>query len=81
MYIDIGSKNVISDKDVVGIFDLENASIKIPTRNFLRRAEKRKQILNKEINDIPISFVVLAKGKRDRKIYLSNIKSTNFLKK
>ena len=81
MYIDVGSKNVISDKNIIGIFDLENSSVKIPTRNFLRKAEKRKQIVNKEINDIPISFIVSSENGKDRKIYLSNIKSTNFLKK
>lgn len=81
MYIDADLKNVIWDDDIVGIFDLENASVKIPTRNFLRRAEKRKQIINKDIGVIPISFIVSAADKRDRKIYFSGIKSTNFIRK
>ena len=39
MYLHLGSSVVIRQRDVVGIFDLDNASWAFKTREFLERAE------------------------------------------
>ena len=57
MYLYLGNDAVIEDRDIVGIFDLDNASWSVHTRRYLAKAEKNNQIKN-AAEDIPKSFVV-----------------------
>lgn len=57
MYLYLGNDAVAEDRDIVGIFDLDNASWSIHTRKFLSAAEKNKKLRN-AAEDIPKSFVV-----------------------
>lgn len=57
MYLYLGNDAVVEDRDIVGIFDLDNASWSLHTRRFLSEAEKRKKLRN-AAEDIPKSFVV-----------------------
>ena len=69
MYLHLGQSIIIPFRDVVGIFDLDNASYEANTRNFLRLAEERGQVVNVS-DDLPKSFVLCEdeKGKStDRK--------------
>ena len=59
MYLYLGNDAVIEDRDIVGIFDLDNASWSIHTRRTLSAAEKAGR-LTSAAEDIPKSFVLTA---------------------
>ena len=83
MYLYLGQEQVIYTKDIVGIFDLDNASTSRITKRYLAQAQKEGRIV--EVSpDIPKSFVVSVSGETS-KVYLSQIspgtlkKRTSFL--
>jgi len=41
MYIHLGGDYVVSQEDIIGIFDLENTTLSKHTRQFLNKSEKR----------------------------------------
>ncbi len=56
MYLSIGSDFAVRDKNVVGIFDLDNTSTSKRTRIFLNRAEKEGEVV--PCDDLPKAFVL-----------------------
>lgn len=58
MYLYLGGDAVVQGRDIVGIFDLDNASWSIRTRDFLSAAERAGN-MQIAAEDIPKSFVVL----------------------
>ena len=78
MYLHLGQAVVVPEGDIIGIFDLDNASWSPRTRKFLELAEKEGRVVN-AASDLPKSFVL--RGKRDRGsvVYLSQL-STATLK-
>ena len=77
MYLHIGQDALLYQKDVIGIFDLDNCSASHITRDFLKRAEKDKS-LHAIFEDIPKSVIVTSlAGKQE--VYLSQL-STQTLK-
>ncbi|MDF2568338.1 MAG: hypothetical protein K0R90_1794, partial [Oscillospiraceae bacterium] len=63
MYLHLGQDTVVLLKEVVGIFDIENASISKYTKHFLKTAEKQGQIFNVSY-EMPKSFIVGCKDKK-----------------
>ena len=57
MYIHLGNGNVIRKSKIIGIFDLDTATVTPATKVFLRRAEHEHMLVNCS-EDIPKSFVV-----------------------
>lgn len=57
MYLYVGGDIVVEDRDIVGIFDLDNTSWSIHTRRFLSVSEKNNKVIS-ATEDIPKSFVV-----------------------
>ena len=57
MYLHLGQNVVVSDADVIGIFDLDNTTGSRITRNFLNEAEKAGRVTSVS-DDLPKSFVV-----------------------
>ena len=57
MYLHLGQSVVVPFRDVVGVFDLDNASSSHLTRAFLERAEKEGRVVNVS-DDLPRSFVL-----------------------
>lgn len=80
MYIHLGQETVVRSDEVIGIFDLENTTISKSTRDFLRYAEKRKEVINVSY-ELPKSFILCSNGKRNKKVYISQISSTTLLKR
>ena len=78
MYIHLGNEMVVSEKDIVGIFDLETTTISKHTRKFLEVSEKRKQVINVSY-ELPKSFIITNKNNKN-KVYISQI-STSTLQK
>ena len=61
MYLYLGKDAAAQSGDIVGIFDLDNASWSVHTRKFLSAAEKAGALRN-AAEDIPKSFVVCTDG-------------------
>ena len=78
MYIHLGNEMVVSEKDIVGIFDLETTTISKHTRKFLEVSEKRKQVIIVSY-ELPKSFIITNKN-NENKVYISQI-STSTLQK
>jgi hypothetical protein len=57
MYIHLGADVVVNQKSIVGIFNLETASISKITKEYLKTAQKKSQVINVS-EDLPTSFVV-----------------------
>lgn len=61
MVLHIGRGNTVKEKEIIGIFDLDNASITAVGRAFLSRASKEKRVKYAD-DDIPRSFIVTEDG-------------------
>lgn len=74
MYLHLGQAVVVPEGEIIGIFDLDNASWSPRTRQFLERAEREGRVVN-AASDLPRSFVVCRKGKGEQVVYLSQLSS------
>lgn len=79
MYLHLGQDTLVKTKEIIGIFDLDNTTVAKGTRKFLEKAEKAGQVVT-VADDLPKTFVLCGKSRRDRKVYLSQI-STSTLRK
>ena len=66
--------------DIIGIFDLDNTTVSKVTRDYLSKAEKRKQVVNVSF-ELPKTFVLTNNKKDGNKIYISQISSSTLLKR
>jgi len=73
MYLHLGQNTIVPERDVVGIFDLDNTTSSKITRDYLNQAEKHGEVIN-ITDDIPKSFVV-CEDDGEVKIYLSQLAS------
>jgi len=80
MYLHLGQDTVIRTDEVIGIFDLDTATLSKHTRNYLACAEKAGQVIN-VTNELPKSFVVCLDSGGNRRIYISQISSATLLKR
>lgn len=80
MYIHLGAETVVKEEEVIGIFDLDTSSVSKHTRNFLSKAEKKNQVINVSF-ELPKSFILCSKGKKNKRIYISQISSTTLHKR
>ena len=48
MYLHIGNNKIIRHRDIVGIFDLDNATVSSVSRAFLRQAQKSGKLISKK---------------------------------
>ncbi|MBE6785511.1 MAG: DUF370 domain-containing protein [Ruminococcaceae bacterium] len=76
MYIHLGNKTVINSKEIIGIFDLDTATVSKRTRDFLNKNEKKNNIILVS-EEIPLSFVVCDNDK----IYFSPVSSNTLNKR
>ena len=88
MLVHIGKDKLISDKDIIGIFDLENTTGDgSDTEKFLSEAEKNGNVeyilsldLFKAI-DTPRAFVVCNSEKTENKVYITGFSSETLVRK
>ena len=80
MYLNIGQDTVIIDKDILGIFDMDNTTVMKKTIDYLNNAEKEKSVINVAPFELPKSFIVCQtpKGKR---IYISPVSVGTILRR
>lgn len=75
MYLHLGEDTVITDKNILGIFDMDTSTVNKATRDYLSNAEKNKKIVYVNY-DLPKSFVVT-----DDKIYVSPLSTATLNKR
>lgn len=80
MYLHLGNKTVINTDEIIGIFDLDNATVSKRTRDFLSKNEKENNIINVSY-EIPLSFVVCQDKAKNKKIYFSPVSSVTLNKR
>ena len=79
MYLHLGSDVVILKKNIVGIFDLDTATISKHTKNYLALAEKEGSVVTVSY-ELPKSFVVSMENGRTA-VYISQLSSQTLLKR
>lgn len=73
MYLHLGQSVVVRQRDIIGIFDLDNTSSSFRTRKFLEQAEREGRLIS-VFDDLPKSFVICADGQKNI-VYLSQLSS------
>ena len=62
IYLNVGSGKSIPERDIVGIFDMDTASVGKETKQFLSMMQKRGSVIS-DLGDIPKSFVMYSTEK------------------
>jgi len=79
MYLHIGNNKLVKNNEILGIFDLDSATVSAVTRKFLGGADKEGRVVS--IGDeVPKSFVVTT-GKTGNKIFMTYISGGTLLKR
>ncbi len=75
MYLHIGKGKTLKDKNIIGIFDLDTATVSSVTKDFINRKEKAGLTEYADF-DLPRSFVLcFDKKSLEYKVILSRISS------
>lgn len=75
MFLHLGEDTVITDKGIIGIFDIDTSTVNKATRDYLAKAEKEKRVIYVNY-DLPKSFVIT-----DDAIYISPINTSTLLRR
>ena len=67
MILHIGNGKTVRHRSIIGIFDLDNVTVKASGRAFLSRATKAGRVTYAD-SDIPRSFLLCDGGRRDKAI-------------
>ena len=83
MYLHVGNKRYIREKNIIGIFDVDNATIASQTRLFLAAQQAKKLVESAKKEEIPKSFVLFEdyQNKKQYKICFSQLSSNSLLKR
>ncbi len=73
MYLSIGNDMAVRERGIIGIFDLDNTSTSLRTREFLSAAEREGQVV--PCDDLPKAFVVTAEYGMNR-VYLTSLSAS-----
>ena len=76
MYLNIGAEVLLKEEEIVGIFDLDSASVGADTKKLLKEKDKCGMVIQAG-RELPKSFVLTKEGK----IYFSQFASTVLKKK
>lgn len=72
MYLHAGNNKIIRTKSIIGIFDMDNATLGADTRNFLKSTEKKGNLeFSKE--EIPKSFIIYEKNEDTAAVCISQL--------
>lgn len=61
MYLHIGNKTSVKKKDVIGIFDLDTATVSSVTKKFINKNEREGKVEYTDF-DLPRSFILTSEG-------------------
>jgi hypothetical protein len=80
MYLNIGQDTVITDKNILGIFDLDNTTVSKSTREYINTASKNGECITVSIEELPKSFIVVAENNK-KEIYISPLNTSTIFKR
>ena len=80
MFIHIGQDTVVIDKEIIGIFDMDNTTVMKKTIDYLNNAEKEKSVINVAPFELPKSFIV-CQTPRGKRIYISPVSVGTILRR
>ncbi len=72
MFLHLGQSVTVLQRDVIGIFDLDNTSASARTRRMLARAQQDGRVIN-AAEDLPKSFVLCQSDQGPPTVYLSQL--------
>ena len=78
MYLHLGQSVVVFQNEILGIFDLDNASWAYKTREFLERAEREGRVIS-VAGDLPRSFVLVGDQRERAAVYITPLSSSTLL--
>ena len=70
MKLYLNEQRAIKKRDIVGIFDLDTATVSRDTRAFLRKKEKEGSLYD-TATDIPVSFIVEKTEHKNLRVYMT----------
>ena len=79
MYLHVGKDVILKTEDIIGIFDLDTATVGKSTRNYLAKREKQGEVIN-VTSELPKSFIVCEKDNK-RQVYISQISTATLEKR
>lgn len=80
MYLHLGNDHIVNERDIVGIFDIENSSVSQLTKQFLNHASKNARVVNCSY-EMPKSFVVCLDKDLTETVYISQLACSTLLKR
>ena len=80
MYLHIGQNEIIPDRRIIGIFDLDKCSYEKRTRDYLSAAEQEGVVLP-VCDDIPKSFLVCDHPYHRQIVYISQLNTQTLVKR
>lgn len=72
MYLHIGKGESVREDRIIGIFDLDTATVSSITKNFIATEEKKKKVEYAD-TDLPRSFLLYEDREKKARIKLSRI--------
>ncbi len=78
MYLHLGQETVVNTRDIIGLFDLDTASVSSRTRQYLSWAQRAGQVVNVS-EELPKSFIVTGEG--GQRVYISQLASQTIKKR
>ncbi len=79
MYLHLGQEVLIRKSDIIGIFDLDKATVSKRSRMFLAAKEREGKVVY-VTTDLPKSFIVCENG-GESVVYISQISAQTLLKR
>ena len=69
MYLHLGQDTIVNERDIVGVFDLDNSTVSRHTRDFLSKAQKEGRV----VNGVAQVLCGVPAGWPHHGVYLSNL--------
>lgn len=80
MLLNIGQDKMISDREIIGIFDLDNTTVSKATRDYINFSVKKDECITVSMDDLPKSFIVCEKNGK-RTVYISPYNTATVFKR
>ncbi len=76
MYLHAGNNKNIRERNIIGIFDIESATVSDVTKKYLSDAEKRGEVESAAVDELPKSFIVYFDNNQEFRICLSQLSTS-----
>ncbi len=80
MYLHIGNGESIKTKEIVGIFDLDTATVSKITKRYISSKEKEGRVEYTD-SDLPRAFIICGDFNKEEKIKLSRISTQGLVQR